>query len=52
MRITTDELIEAVHEHGVKSIRDVNLAILEVDGKISILSDNYSKRTVKTVKQI
>jgi uncharacterized membrane protein YcaP (DUF421 family) len=52
MRITTDELIEAVHEHGVKSIREVNLAILEVDGKISILSDNYSKRTVKTVKQI
>lgn len=47
--ISTDELIEAIHEHGLMSIRDVNLAILEVDGNISIISDDYKKRTVKEV---
>lgn len=47
--ISTDELIEAVHEHGLKSIRDVNLAMLEVDGNISIMSDDYKKRSVKKV---
>jgi uncharacterized membrane protein YcaP (DUF421 family) len=49
MEISTDELLEAVHEHGVHSIRDVNLAILEVDGNISILSDDFKKRSVSKV---
>jgi len=47
--ITTDELLEAIHEHGVSSIKDVNLAILEVDGNISILSNDYKKRSVSSV---
>lgn len=51
VQITTDELLEAVHEHGVSSIREVNLAILEVDGKISIISNDYTKRSLKIVKQ-
>lgn len=49
MEISTDELIEAVHEHGVQSIRDVNLAILEVDGNISIMSNDFKKRSVNKV---
>jgi uncharacterized membrane protein YcaP (DUF421 family) len=49
MEISTDELIEAVHEHGVKSIRDVNLAILEIDGNISIMSNDFQKRSVSKV---
>jgi uncharacterized membrane protein YcaP (DUF421 family) len=49
MEISTDELIEAVHEHGVMSIRDVNLAMLEVDGNISIMSNDFKKRSVKKV---
>jgi len=47
--ITTDELLEAVHEHGVKSIYDVDIAMLEVDGNISIMSDDYKKRSLKKV---
>ncbi len=47
--ISTDELIEAVHEHGVQSIRDVNLAIFEVDGNISVMSDDYTRRSVNKV---
>jgi len=49
-RITTDELLEAVREHGVASVKDVNLAILEVDGNISVLSDDYRKKTMKRRK--
>lgn len=49
-RITHDELLEAVREHGVDSIADVDLAILEVDGQISILSKNFSKKTSRKRK--
>lgn len=46
-KISTDELLEAVREHGVKSVKDVDLAIMEVDGSISVLSESYQKKTVK-----
>jgi uncharacterized membrane protein YcaP (DUF421 family) len=49
-KISTDELMEAVREHGVKSVREVDLAIMEVDGSISVLSDKYQKKTVKKRK--
>ena len=44
-RITQDELMEAVREHGVNSIAEVDLAVLEVDGNISILSNNFHRKT-------
>jgi uncharacterized membrane protein YcaP (DUF421 family) len=44
-RISQDELMEAVREHGVYGIEDVDLAVLEIDGNISILSDNFQTRT-------
>jgi uncharacterized membrane protein YcaP (DUF421 family) len=46
-----DELKSAIREHGVDKIEDVDLAILEVDGNISVLSNNYSHRTVKARKK-
>jgi uncharacterized membrane protein YcaP (DUF421 family) len=49
-KISNDEIMESVREHGVKSIKEVDLAILEVDGNISVLSDNYQKKTVKRRK--
>ncbi|MBK6964681.1 MAG: DUF421 domain-containing protein [Bacteroidales bacterium] len=49
-RITEDELMEAAREHGVSSAKEIDLAILEVDGSISILSDQYSKKSVKKHK--
>ena len=45
-KITTEELMEAVREHGVATVKEVDLAILEVDGNISVLSHAYQKRTV------
>lgn len=49
-RVSTDELEEAIREHGVKGIKDVNLAVLEVDGNISVLSNDYKHRTVRKRK--
>lgn len=48
-RLTTDELMEAIREHGVARIEDVNLAVLEADGNISVLSNDFQKKTSKTV---
>jgi uncharacterized membrane protein YcaP (DUF421 family) len=49
-KISMEELMEAVREHGVKSVTEVDLAIMEVDGSISVLSDKYQKKTVKKRK--
>lgn len=40
LNITHDELKEAIREHGVEHFVDVKLAILEIDGNISIISGN------------
>jgi uncharacterized membrane protein YcaP (DUF421 family) len=46
-KITMDELEEAVREHGIDSYKNIKLAILEVDGNISVISgeENSLKRT-------
>lgn len=49
--MTRDELLRAVHEHGVEHISDVDLAILEVDGNISVISDDYKRKTQKARKK-
>lgn len=36
--ITSDELKEAMREHGVEYFKEVKLAMLEVDGNISIIT--------------
>jgi uncharacterized membrane protein YcaP (DUF421 family) len=43
--ITMEELEAAVREHGAKDIQRVELAILEVDGNISVISDDYQTRS-------
>ena len=48
--ITREEVEAAVREHGVQSIEDVNLAVLEVDGNISVISDEYKKKTTRKRK--
>jgi len=49
-RITEEEIMEAVREHGVATIEEVNLAIMEVDGSISVLSNKFQKRTTRKRK--
>ncbi len=45
--ISYEELEASVREHGIAKIEDVDLAVLEVDGNISILSNNFQKRSTK-----
>jgi uncharacterized membrane protein YcaP (DUF421 family) len=46
-KISTDELDAAIREHGVDDVKDVDLAVLEVDGNISVLSHNFTKRSMR-----
>ena len=46
-QISLDELEASIREHGIKDISSVDLAILEVDGNISVLSSNFSRKTRK-----
>ena len=45
LEITSQELDEVIREHGIESFKEVKLAIMEIDGNISIISGN------KTLKQ-
>jgi len=46
LNITNEELKEAMREHGVEHFADVKLAMLEIDGNISIISgEDHLKQT-------
>lgn len=49
-KISHAELEATVREHGVKEISMVDLAVLEVDGNISILSNNFLQRSMRRRK--
>lgn len=49
-KISLAELEEAIREHGVSSIAEVDLAVLEIDGSISVLSNEFSHKTSKKRK--
>ena len=42
--ITSDELKEAMREHGIEYFKDVKLAMLEIDGNISIITGDKDLR--------
>ncbi len=46
-KISIDELEASVREHGVRDLTNVDLAVLETDGNISVLSDHYQKKTTR-----
>jgi uncharacterized membrane protein YcaP (DUF421 family) len=49
-KLSIDEIMEAIREHGVSRIEEVDLAVLEVDGNISVLSNEFSRMSVKKMK--
>ena len=49
--MSVDELERAIREHGVTGIDKVDLAVLEVDGNISILSNDFKHRTMRPRKK-
>ena len=42
---TMDELKAAVREHGIEKIEDVDMAVLEVDGNVSVVSNDFKQKT-------
>lgn len=44
INLTMHELEAAIREHGVATFSEVNLAMLETDGNISILTNNYQDK--------
>ena len=50
--ITFEELDAAIREHGVEDLRHVDLAVLEVDGNISVISDDFKSRSAHKVASI
>jgi len=53
LNITSDELKEAMREHGIEHFTSVKLAILEIDGNISIISgeNNLRQTHYKRIKR-
>lgn len=49
-KMSPEELNAAVREHGIEKISEVDLAVLEVDGNISVLFGNFQKKSVKRRK--
>ncbi len=49
-KISDDELEEAIREHGVSHVANVDLAVLERDGNISVLSHDFHHKTTRKRK--
>ena len=52
LNITADELKEAMREHGIENYKDVKLAMLEIDGNISIISGNKNLKQTNYKRKI
>ena len=50
--ISSEELQEAMREHGIEYFKDVKLAMFEVDGNISIISGNDTLRQTHHKRKI
>lgn len=44
LNITSEELREAMREHGIEHFKDVKLSMLEIDGNISIITGDSNLR--------
>lgn len=44
--ISIDELEESIREHGVEKVEEVRLSIMEVDGNISVVSENETDKQI------
>lgn len=49
--MTEEELEMIVREHNVKTIENADLVVLEVDGNVSVLTSDFSKKTIKRRKR-
>jgi uncharacterized membrane protein YcaP (DUF421 family) len=52
LNISNDELKEVVREHGLEHFTDVKLAMLEIDGNISVISGELNLKQSKHKRKI
>ncbi len=51
--VEPDEVLMAMREHGIKDLSDVEMAVLETDGSVSIVpKDSQMIRTRRRVRQV
>ena len=50
--ITSEELEEAMREHGIEYYKDVKLAMFEIDGNISIISGNENLKQTHNKRKV
>lgn len=50
--MSIEEVEMAVREHGVTNISEADLVVLEVDGNVTVLSSDYSHKTVRKRKKL
>ncbi len=49
-RITEEELERVVREHGIASLREVKIAVMEVDGSVSVVPREGHDRRIENFK--
>lgn len=49
--ITKEELLQAIREHGSHSMEEVDSLILETDGNISVVSNEYKHHSIRRLKK-
>ena len=52
LEITSEELEEVIREHGVEYFTDVKLAMMEIDGNISVISGNENLKQTHHKRKI
>lgn len=52
LEITSNEMEEVIREHGVQHFNEVKLAIMEIDGNISVISGNKTLRETHHKRKI
>jgi len=51
-RVTMDELERALREHGIRSVKEVSIGVLEVDGSMSFLKFDDIPEAVQPHKRV
>ncbi len=51
-QIAVDELERAIREHGFETIEDVQTAVMEVDGTISVIPKNVHEKRIESFKYL
>lgn len=52
LEISSDELDEVIREHGIESYKEVKLAMMEIDGNISVISGNENLKQTHHKRKI